>query len=110
MKRRVVPGLLTHAPGFFPLQLSALGRRWSQAAVDAFGKGGQWPGHSARWQLDICGSRACGTGQPGCVDTIHERGRAAAVFTANRETSGKWGPVDTAGIWLLFCPDAEALG
>ena len=36
----------------------------------------------------VSGSDVCGRGQPGRVDTIHERGHAAAVFTANRETAG----------------------
>ena len=40
----------------------------------------------------VRGSDACGRGQPGHVDTIHERGHEAAVFTANRETSGVGAP------------------
>ena len=61
------------SPYFLPLQRSALGGRWPQADVDGFGAGCQWPGYSAQRQLDVCGSDACGKGQPGRVDTIHEK-------------------------------------
>lgn len=58
----------------------------------------------------VRGSNACGgVSQGTAVDTIHERGHEAAVFTANRRP-GVGAPWIQTGIRLLFCPDAEALG
>lgn len=63
--------------------------------------------HSGSW-MSVGAMRVARVSQG--VLTLYRERTCRAVFTANREILGRWGPVDTAGIWLLFCPHAEALG
>lgn len=92
-----------------PSSLFSLCPGW-KVAPSRCGAGCQEPGSFAQWQLDVSmgAMRVAGVSQGMLTLYTREDMKQLCLQPTGRLRGG--GTADIAGIWLLFCPDAEALG